>query len=1033
MFSLWIESCDGFRIFDNGNGLFIHKSINNSGQQLPMTSTSINENQPIIQNVVVNKINKDNDETYIDPLLNDIELLSNILGEVIKRENDEVYSLYERFRGHALARANGDSEALQRMVNCSADISESNALGVIRAFTQTLNLINAAEVHHRMRRLRKEDMEMNRMSPLPMREDSVAGTMERLLAENTGESDQHKKKQIFNKLINQHVDIVLTAHPTEVNRRTLLRKHRSISEMLASLDRKDLTSFERQQVQDSLKREIASIWGTDEIRRQKPSPQQEARGGLAILESVLWDAVPSYLRKLNSQCVLSLNQPLPLNFVPIRFSSWMGGDRDGNPNVTPQVTYEVAVTQRMQVAKLLMNDIVSLYKDLAICRGFSEDMLSLAKSVKYSFDKRELYRRVLGHLKERLLATVAWCENELMKAGAEFPTSLHVFLSSEISVNTKGDINNLNNKNKANDHNDVNTEPNEFDELMGSPGMPLFDAKVIQKILEIMHVSLTSSGYADVADGLLIDIIRRVATFGLTLAPLDIRQESTRHMMVLDAVTRYLGIGSYAAWDEMTKINWLQSELANKRPLFLVNDMNSLGFDEQVLDALSTIQVASSLGPGSLGAYVISQAKSASDVLAVMLLQKQFGMTITNNKLMRVVPLFETLTDLNNAPSVIDTLFSLPNYLGTVKAKQEIMVGYSDSAKDAGRLAASWAQYESQEKMSKVASKYGVQLTFFHGKGGTVGRGGNPALYRAVLAHPPNTINGRFRVTEQGEMITQNFGSTGIAERTFDIYTAAVLAEQFTTHVDPKPQYRNQMARLSEISCDEYRSLLVEERFIQYFRQATPEVELGYLNIGSRPTKRNPKGGIESLRAIPWTFAWTQTRLHLPAWLGVGEALNPSITTPESEKAALELQEMYRDWPFFREMIDLIAMTLSKTDYDISLNYESQLIDKQQNDEKTMSLLLLGEEIRKKLLQTTKSILHVTQSDDLSCGFLLLQRSMKVRYPYVDPLNALQAEMMKRLRLKKSLAVTNNNDTTLLEDSLIVAINGIASGMRNSG
>jgi len=293
-------------------------------------------------------------------------------------------------------------------------------------------------------------------------------------------------------------------------------------------------------------------------------------------------------------------------------------------------------------------------------------------------------------------------------------------------------------------------------------------------------------------------------------------------------------------------------------------------------------KVASELEAESLGAYVISQANTASDVLAVMLLQKQFGMTAANGKLMRVVPLFETLDDLANSPVQLETLFRITNYVGAINGKQEVMVGYSDSAKDAGRLAACWAQYTAQEEMAKIADKYGIELTFFHGKGGTVGRGGNPALYRAVLSHPPNTINGRFRVTEQGEMIGQNFGSIEIAQRSIDIYTAALLRESFVEHVEPKQEWRDQMERISDVSCAAYRKTVRDDpKFVSYFRQATPELELGRLNIGSRPSKRNPKGGVESLRAIPWTFAWAQTRMHLSAWLGVGAGLSSGVSIHE--------------------------------------------------------------------------------------------------------------------------------------------------------
>ena len=328
-------------------------------------------------------------------------------------------------------------------------------------------------------------------------------------------------------------------------------------------------------------------------------------------------------------------------------------------------------------------------------------------------------------------------------------------------------------------------------------------------------------------------------------------------------------------WDEAARLNWLQSELNNRRPLFRIRDIeaNTIGLDPDIRKTLMVYKVASELDSESLGAYVISQANTASDVLAVMLLQKQFGMTAANGKLMRVVPLFGTLDDLVNSPTQLEILFSVTSYIGSVNGKQEVMVGYSDSAKDAGRLAACWVQYTAQEAMARVAGKFGIQLTFFHGKGGTVGRGGNPALYRAILSHPPNTINGRFRVTEQGEMIGQNFGSVEIAQRSLDIYTAALLRESFVKRVEPKQEWRDQMQRVSDVSCAAYRSTVTNDpRFVPYFRQATPELELGRLNIGSRPAKRNPKGGVESLRAIPWTFAWGQTRMHLSAWLGIGAA-----------------------------------------------------------------------------------------------------------------------------------------------------------------
>ena len=390
---------------------------------------------------------------------------------------------------------------------------------------------------------------------------------------------------------------------------------------------------------------------------------------------------------------------------------------------------------------------------------------------------------------------------------------------------------------------------------------------------------------------------------------------------------------------------------------------------------------------------------------------------------LRVVPLFETLDDLERSHNVIDALFSMPEYTERINGKQEVMVGYSDSAKDAGRLAAAWAQYIAQEKMVSVASKTGIQLTFFHGKGGTVGRGGNPAVYRAILAHPPKTINSRFRVTEQGEMITQNFGQVQIAERTLDIFTAGVLADVFTPRPDPKPEWRKVMEEISKISCAAYRHVVREDkRFVPYFRNATPELELSGLNVGSRPAKRNPKGGVESLRAIPWVFAWTQTRLNLPAWLGVAEGLGEI-----HKKNPAVLSEMYREWPWFNTLVDLLEMILAKSETRIAENYDKQLVV--ENESK-----VLGKELRGKLSDAREVIKVVTGNDTLQSHNPLLMASMRVRNPYVDCLNVIQAEVLSRLRRNDDgKDKLSEKDEMILRDTLLVTINGVANGMRNSG
>lgn len=930
-----------------------------------------------------------------EPLITDIQMLSDMLSEVVKKENPTSYELYTQFRQLGMDRAANPDDAnapFEAMKKLARDVTPRDAFVVMKTFSIALNLVNAAEVHHKMRIVKYTDLDstQHNIGPLPMVEDSARGVMDNLLIE--GVSPQ----QVFDQLMSQSCEIVLTAHPTEVNRKTIIRKYRNVAEILALLERPDLHPFERQEALNNLRGIIAALWGSDEIRRVKPTVQQEAAGGNAVIESVLWDAIPSYLRKLDAQCRVTLGKKLPVEAAPIKFASWIGGDRDGNPNCTPEVTLEVILHQRWRAAKLFLYDMNVLYSELAISNRFSKKLSLLADSIEESEDKIEKYRCVIGHLRKRLVRTIKDCEAKLN----QIHNSVNFITSSEHVLGA----------------------------LAGLEGVePIIKKRELLDPLKVIHDSLVETGFELVADGHVSDVIRRVAVFGMTLVPLDIREESTRHTMALDAITRHLGIGSYKEWDEAARLNWLQSELNNKRPLFRIRDidMNEMGLDADVRKTLMVYKVASELDSECLGAYVISQANTASDVLAVMVLQKQFGMTLANGKLMRVVPLFETLNDLNNSPTQLDTLFKVSNYVGSINRKQEVMVGYSDSAKDAGRLAACWAQYTAQERMRDVATKHGIELTFFHGKGGTVGRGGNPALYRAILSHPPGTINGRFRVTEQGEMIRQNFGDTEIAQRSLDIYTAALLREAFIKHVEPKQEWRNEMERISSVSCASYRHTVREDpRFVPYFRQATPELELGRLNIGSRPSKRNPKGGVDSLRAIPWTFAWAQTRMHLSAWLGVGDGLSP---TNEKEKALL--REMYEEWPWFREIISLISMLISKTDFSITQNYDELLVDP--------SLMSLGDEVRNKLVLTRRAVIEVSGSTDISGPHVQLMRaSSQIRNPYVDSINIVQAEILKVLRLMPEdddLTPELKEIKSIREKALLLSIQGIAQGMKNSG
>lgn len=918
------------------------------------------------------------------------------MGNVISQHNGEdVLDKVEKMRNMAKesrAKVESGEERLTPLVDFVEGLNSKELVVISRAFAHFLGVANAAEAHQRCRRL-KMDLTVEGSEGLlgalhETKRDSTAGVLSQFLT-NGDDGKKISKDELYNTLINQTVELVLTAHPTQVNRRTLLEKHFRVQSILNEADniRDTGTPFQHQQLDEALQREIASIWQTDEVSRVKPTPQSEAERGTLVLETVLWEVLPSFLRKLDAsmKSLMGDEYGLPLTSSPFIFSSWMGGDRDGNPNVTPNVTREVCLANRIKAARLLETDVRELMGLISgnpprglddKCRYKSDAMQKIRERA--GADSRAPFRSYLNPVANKLKLTSAWAKQELEilqgKSTTSNITQDEVYLSKD---------------------------------------------ELVEELLTV-HQSLCDTGNAVVANGRLADVIRRVSAFGLTLVPLDIRQESDRHSEALDCITKYLGLGSYLQWDEGARVNWITQQLQSKRPLLRSGGTwNEPGSEEfftaTAKDTLETFEMIAEQHEASLGAYVISQCTSASDILAVLLLQRDAGV----QRPLRVVPLFETLDDLQGAAATMDKLLSIPSYIGSLEGrKQEVMIGYSDSAKDAGRLAASWAQYETQVQLSEVAKKHSVDFVYFHGKGGTVGRGGNPNTFDAIVSHAPGTINGQFRVTEQGEMINQNFGYSDRAERTLDIYTAAVLAEQHTHRPLPTKEWKDMMDKLSDISCDAYRKIVRgDERFVPYFRAATPELELSNLNIGSRPAKRKASGGVESLRAIPWIFAWTQTRLNLPTWLGVGEAIN-EVLSSEDEKT---LRTMYKEWGTFRTTIDLVEMILSKSDASIARHYENVLV----SDPKAKDL---GSEIRKIHEGTEQAIMDLSGHSVLSENDHLLLRLMEVRNPYVDCLNVLQTETLKRLRENE-----DSSEEEVLKDALLTTITGVANGMGNTG
>lgn len=871
-------------------------------------------------------------------LREDVHQLGELLGNTISLQHGAAFlDKIERIRKGAKASRRGSSEGAEQLSATLNQLDDDELLPVARAFNQFLNLANIAEQYHRVRRRAPGE-------PEPFEDNILADLLQRLSAHG------HKGEALARQVGRLDIELVLTAHPTEVARRTLIQKYDAIAEQLAAGDHSDLSPGEREQVKQRLQRLIAEAWHTEEIRRSRPSPVDEAKWGFAVIEHSLWHAIPNVLRKADQVLHSATGLHLPLDAAPIRFASWMGGDRDGNPNVTATVTREVLLLARWMAADLYLRDVDNLAAELSMQQASPALLARIGESA-------EPYRSLLKQLRERLRATRSWAQ-----------AALH--------------------------------------EQIPAPAAVLQDNRELLEPLTLCYQSLHECGMGVIADGPLLDCLRRAATFGLFLVRLDVRQDSSRHAAAMSEITDYLGLGRYAEWDEEARLAFLLQELENRRPL-LPGHFKPSGETEEVL---ATCREVARAPAASLGSYVISMAGAASDVLAVQLLLKEAGL----QRPMRVVPLFETLADLDNAGPVISRLLALHGYRARLHGPQEVMIGYSDSAKDAGTTAAAWAQYRAQETLVQVCREQQVELLLFHGRGGTVGRGGGPA-HAAILSQPPGSVAGRFRTTEQGEMIRFKFGLPDIAEQNLNLYLAAVLEATLLPPPSPEPAWRELMDKLASDGVSAYRAVVREHpQFVAYFRQATPEQELGRLPLGSRPAKRR-EGGVESLRAIPWIFAWTQTRLMLPAWLGWEAALNNALQRGEGELLA----QMRAQWPFFRTRIDMLEMVLAKADESIALLYDQRLVES--------TLQPLGAHLRGLLSQAVVAVLGLTGQSQLLAHSPETLESISVRNTYLDPLHLLQAELLARSRSR------DNQADSPLEQALLVSVAGIAAGLRNTG
>ena len=880
-------------------------------------------------------------------LRENVRYLGNVLGKVIKeQEGENLLKLIEKIR--KLSKANSSNfkknHSYKNIIKTIKGLNAKNTLKVTRAFSHFMNLMNLAEFIDASRSLNEYENSKKKINNSNIFIEEIF--------EDLFKNRKISNNKIYNLTKNLNIGIVLTAHPTEVKRRTLIQKYHTIIEILEQRDLLMDRPSKLKILDKKLYDELTIIWNTDDLKRFKPSPFDEARWGLAVIEDSLWDTIPKVYRRLNSIFLKNMKKGLPKNFNPIEFGSWMGGDRDGNPNVTADITKNVILLSRWEAAKLYEKSLTKIIRSYSM----KKCSIKISRKVGQSF---EPYRVFLRPLRDKMRITHRSIEQYL-----------------------------------------VYKKPLDQKKL-------LRQREEILKPLRVVRESLEQNNNENIASGELLDLMRRAKCFGINLARLDIRQESSRHSQLISEFVKKRYKKNFLKFDEKQKITFFKKLILNKKKFI----QDSILKNKENKEVWSTFKTLSNEPAECLGAYVISMTNSASDILAVNFLQKEAKI---KDKL-RVVPLFETLEDLINAKSIMETLFSQKWYRNLIKNKQEVMIGYSDSSKDAGKLCASWHQYKAQEEIIKLAKKYKIKVIFFHGRGGSPGRGGGP-IQATLRSQPPQSVNGKIRITDQGEVIQQKYGYEPLAKYNLCSYIGAVTEATLNPPPIPKKNWRSLIEKMSEISKNSYRKNINQSsEFIKYFKTVTPHVALGKLSIGSRPSKRKNVDNIKSLRAIPWVFAWTQIRLMLPAWLGSAEALRYSYI----KKFRKTLFDMEKNWPFFNAMLDMLDMVISKADPDISKIYEEFLADK--------NLKKVGKNLRFQFDVIKKLNIKITPKEILNSR-KQFRTSIIVRNIYSEVLNIIQPIVINKI--KKNKNIKNKN---YLNDALLTSIAGISAAMKNTG
>jgi phosphoenolpyruvate carboxylase len=896
-----------------------------------------------------------------DILRSDIRRLGNQLGDALVRQHgQDLLDLVEQVRAFGKSARRGGSEtAGEDLDKLLRELDLEDVIPLVRAFTTYFYLANVAEQVHRIDQLAPDDRYLH-------------ATVDRILEAGL---DQDLVDDVVGRL---SVRPVFTAHPTEAARRSILNKTRALARLIEQ--RLDSRERDLEAIDARTAELIDQIWQTDELRHEKPSPVEEARSALYYLVQLAEHVLPDLNDSIHRQLLRLTPEP---SRAPLTFGTWVGGDRDGNPGISAEMTLDVLAQQHERGIRHLIGMIEGLAEELSVSERLTDigdemrtalerdrDLLPAIWAREQRRTSQEPYRLMCSYIHARLINTL-----ERVRAGTS-----------------------------------------------NQPGIAYAEPSELLEDLMVMDRSLRDAKGDLIADGALGRVVRMVRSSGFQLATMDIREHAAAHTSALTELFERVGV-DYSELDEAGKRQALETELHNPRPL--KSQTTQVSDDtERTISTFDAIRKAQNrYGQQIIESYVISMTETPSDVLTAAVLAKEAGLIDVTGDTARIglVPLVETIDDLRKSADLLDELLENDTYRKIVHLNgdnQQVMLGYSDSNKVGGITTSQWEIYKAQKVMRNVALKHGVRLSLFHGRGGTIGRGGGPT-HAAILAQPFGTVDGTIKVTEQGEVISDKYGHPDIASRNLELTVASVLESSLLHRQSRKPKeildaWTEAMESFSEGAYRAYRDLVEGPSLVPYFLASTPVEELGQLNLGSRPSRRpGGLGGIEDLRAIPWVFGWTQSRQIVPGWFGVGSGLQAA------RKAGYEeiLNEMAAEWGYFQTFLSNVEMTLAKTDLEIANRYVTSLVSKEHRP--------ILDRLHEEAALATEEVLTLTGQKELLESTPLMQRTFAVRDIYLDPINYLQVSLLGRAR--------SGEQGPDLDRSLLLTINGIAAGLRNTG